>query len=708
MDQGVPAEFAARRAGVEVGASHRITISQYGLYRITYSNLLAAGVSNPVGSDLRLFCRTQEVALTTSSEGVWSNADYAIFFGWPHDGYYTTSNVFWLGLGGPGLRMDVRSGLARPDAPEQTTHTAVATHSPDAIRASTYRPTDGSFDHWFAMTLVNSSQTNFQIYTLDRLATGNATVTLGLWGRSSSGAFNPDHATRFTINNLGTHTSYYDGLTYHEDAFTVAQSALSNGLNTVGLRQMVTDVSDNASLQWARIEYQASNRVNWGLLGFPGLAGSNNYTCAPWNTNLAPWLIDLSQVYRPVRVLDPEVSSGGSTGQVRWGDAPASAPYYWLSEPGMLSDVPIGPAVVFKGLAATNRQADYIMIVDTNLGKSAYRLARQRATQGLRPLIVNIGDIYDEFSYGIKDAGAIKQFIGYAFHHWDDPPPRYVVLVGDGSYDPRNNLGLGGASDLIPVHLGPSPNEYCALDGWFATVNGNDYLTDVSLGRFPVSSDAQMSNAVAKILSFEAAAANAPWRKKALCVADQSDGLNNFPAASDTHAVTNLVRAGLTTITKAYYAGNTATTRQTITNTINSGIFTVSYFGHGYTDIWAVGFDTNDVAKLNNNAVWPVFNVLTCENGAFDNPTTECLTEKLLERNQRGAVATASASALSLQAAAEQFASGFYSSLTNGAPNLRLGDAMDGGFLRLWGLSPNSEELLFYGLFGDPAQVIRP
>jgi hypothetical protein len=706
MTLGVPSEYASRRAGGAVDASHRIVISQPGLYRLTYSNLLAAGLGPPVGAELRLFCRTQEIALATSNEGAWSNTDFAVFYGWPHDGFYTTSNTYWLGTGGSGLRMATRPAAPLAGAPNQTTHWATVTYAANRIFSPTFRPTDASFDHWFALSIVNSVQTNFLLATPARVDSGNATLNLGLWGRSSSGAFNPDHATRITLNGLNTQTSYFDGLLFHMSTTVVAQAVLTNGTNNVTLRSMITAVSDNVSLEWARLTYQASNRIESGVLGFTGRSGSNNFTCGPWNTSAVPWLLDITQRGQPVRLLDAEVASAGTTGQVRWGDAPASSNTYWLAEPGRVVDVAVAPATDFRDLASTTRQADYLIIADRSLSTSAYRLAKHRSRDGLRTLVVPIGEVYDEFSYGIKDAGALKQFIGYAFHHWADPPPRYVLLVGDGSYDPRNQLGLAGAQDFIPVHMGASPNEYCSLDGWFATVNGSDYLGDVVMGRFPVSTDAQMSNVVAKILGFEAAATNASWRSKALCVADQND-INDFRAASDTYAVSNLIAAGVNNITKAYHAGNTATTRATIMGAIDGGLFSVTYFGHGYTADWAVGFNTTHVDQL-NNTVWPIFNVLTCENGDFDNPQTECMTEKLLERSQRGAVATISAAALSLQAVAEQFADGFYTELGSGAPRLRLGDLMQAGFLNLWSLSPNSEELLFYGLFGDPALVVKP
>ena len=122
MTNGVPSEYAPRRAGAEVGADRRILITNEALYRINYAALISAGITNPVGSELRLFCRTQEIALATTSEGVWGTNDFAVFYGWPHDGYWTTTNVYWLGVGGTGLRMTSRNAAPQSSWPERTFH----------------------------------------------------------------------------------------------------------------------------------------------------------------------------------------------------------------------------------------------------------------------------------------------------------------------------------------------------------------------------------------------------------------------------------------------------------------------------------------------------------------------------------------------------------------------------------------------------------
>jgi hypothetical protein len=714
MTNGVPSEYAPRRAGASVGADRRLSVTNEGLFRITHAALVAAGITNPIGSELRLFCRTQEIALAVSSDGVWSTNDFAVFYGWPHDGYWTITNVYWLGRGGNGLRMNARNAAPQPGWPEQTSHLRTVYYDRKTIFVPTYRPTDGSFDHWFSHNLF-STPTNLFVSTPHRLVTGTATVHLALWGRTSSASHDPDHATRLSFNGSNVQTSRFDGMSFHLATNLVLQSSMSNGLNTIQLQQVFTGATDVASLEWLTVTYEASNTLSGGSLDLTGRPTSNNYVAAPWNTNEIPWLLDITDPYRPVRLTNYVVDVDGATGRVRWSDVALDGARYRLAAPTTLIDIAVPPPVLFRDFTNTARQADYLIIYHASLSTGAYVLAKHRACDGMRTLMVPIESVYDEFSYGIKDARAIKQFIGFAYHHWVDPPPRYVLLVGDGTYDPRNRMGVSAPIDFIPVWMGPAAFEYAAQDGWLTAVDGADLLRDVQIGRLPFSSHALVTGAITRLINYENASTGAVWRRRALYAADTNAPPNHFQTYSDTHILTNLLQADVSTFLRAYFNGtNSAAVLASITNAINGTItngpvMSVSYFGHGWYNDWALGFNTSHVAALNNPGSQPFFTIWTCANGAFANPTNQSMAERLMERPfNRGASAVLSASALSVNEAARFMADGFFRAFTNGAPRLRMGAALDAGILSLYGYSPFSEEMLFYNLFGDPAHVVRP
>ena len=196
-------------------------------------------------------------------------------------------------------------------------------------------------------------------------------------------------------------------------------------------------------------------------------------------------------------------------------------------------------------------------------------------------------------------------------------------------------------------------------------------------------------------------------------MADDVDGTLNFKGATVTNVYGYLQSNGFDHPETAYLDEiSDGQARAIISNQFNSGIFCVSYFGHGAIGQWAAStknlFNSSNSVPGLTNTVYPVVTVLTCENGDFDEPSRECLAEALMEKRGGGSSASIAAASLSIEGAAEQFANGFYEALVNTNSYHRLGDVMNAGFLKLWTVSPGSDELLFYTLFGDPGQIVNP
>ena len=86
-------------------------------------------------------------------------------------------------------------------------------------------------------------------------------------------------------------------------------------------------------------------------------------------------------------------------------------------------------------------------------------LVALRQSQGLRTAVVDIEDIFDEFGYGLVTPQAIKEFITYAYESWQSPAPQYVLLVGDTTYDYKDNWASGTVNHvpgylIYTTHLG--------------------------------------------------------------------------------------------------------------------------------------------------------------------------------------------------------------------------------------------------------------
>jgi hypothetical protein len=237
-----------------------------------------------------------------------------------------------------------------------------------------------------------------------------------------------------------------------------------------------------------------------------------------------------------------------------------------------------------------------------------------------------------------------------------------------------------------------------AEDSWYGLVDGDNLLADVAIGRIPVSSSAQLSNVVNKIIAFDKAAIV----RNALLVAD-NDGVNDFAGASDSHIRSNLVAGGFG-YSKVYLPFSNA--RATLQATMNNGRRLVTYVGHGAMDRWSDPdiWNTNDVMTL-NNSTYPVVAIFTCNNGSFVDRSANCLAETFIEA-PRGASSTFASTALCMPVFSDRVAAGFSKAL---AVNNRryLGDVALEAQLNLWIWNSVVAELMIYQIIGDPGLMVN-
>ena len=134
--------------------------------------------------------------------------------------------------------------------------------------------------------------------------------------------------------------------------------------------------------------------------------------------------------------------------------------------------------------------------------------------------VVDIEDLFDEFGYGLVSPQAVKEFITYAYESWQSPAPQYVLLVGDTSYDYKDNWNTG-AVNYVPGHLIYTEHLGETIsDDWYVQVSGADAVPDLYIGRLPANSAAQAEAMITKIVSYESAANSKGWEKRLTLVAD--------------------------------------------------------------------------------------------------------------------------------------------------------------------------------------------
>ena len=177
-------------------------------------------------------------------------------------------------------------------------------------------------------------------------------------------------------------------------------------------------------------------------------------------------------------------------------------------------------------LRSTHNAADYIIITHTHFIQDVQPLAHYRTQQGLRTTIVDVQDIYDEFNDGILNPEAIREFLNYAYHHWQPPAPTYVFLIGDTNIDIKNKPNFVPTMQVQIPGYGSS-----ASDHQFVTFRGEDSFPDMLIGRMPANNRVDLRIFIERTINYETASSVGSWHKRLLMLAGSD---LRFPLANQS------------------------------------------------------------------------------------------------------------------------------------------------------------------------------
>ncbi len=334
-------------------------------------------------------------------------------------------------------------------------------------------------------------------------------------------------------------------------------------------------------------------------------------------------------------------------------------------------------------LAAGDRQADYIMITHRSLLAGTERLADFHRARGLSVEVVDVQDIYDEFNFGVVTPQAIKDFLEHAFTDWQTPRPRFVLLVGDASWDFKNTTAddanyadwtyrpgenrqfrknrstayAEGAElnhrNLVPTSSYLTLEGHAASDTWFVCFDDGDTLPDMAIGRLPVVTSRRTRCGDRQDHRLRRRASGRDPGGETSC-SSPTKARRSSGAATSSPRVYN--QRGFVPIKIYPHPSEPANEHHTrrIIEILDGGVLGVHFIGHGGRYIWRTGppdlkknhdlFTLEHLDELADNLRLPVVLSLTCYSAPFDHPTADSIGEKLIRIPGRGAIAVFAAS----------------------------------------------------------------
>ena len=333
---------------------------------------------------------------------------------------------------------------------------------------------------------------------------------------------------------------------------------------------------------------------------------------------------------------------------------------------------PINPVEVGnQNLHGITDGAKYIIISNKAFIDQANTLKKFReseAKEKLSSIVVDVDQIYNEFSGGALDVSGIRNFIKYAYDNWSIKP-EYVLLFGDGSYDYKNIEGNNNNfipafenydTSLFPLNEAKYNEIYSfPMDDYYVMVDGNDKMIDLAIGRLTVQSADDAQIAVDKIMDYEKNTDKNLWRNLITVVAD--DGLAGVGVdegalhTSQAEDLSNNIIPGSFDINKIYLAQYPAVitgvgrtkpqVNEAIIAAMNQGTLIVHYVGHGNEHVWAhetVFENSSSIPRLHNSRYF-FLTVASCQFGYYDKGTIQSGAELLLLKENGGAIGVFSA-----------------------------------------------------------------
>jgi len=639
----------------------KIKVSAPGWYRLSFQALEAAGFHIGDSARLQLYADGVEQAIRVTdadSGGNRPTASSIEFFGVPNDTPASGTRTYWLVEGDrPGLRMGQRDTAGGEEASVATVPFTV-----QVKKRLVYVPgvLNGDRENFFGQAIT--ADPAVEKVAVDHLAASsgqNATLRLALQGLTKD-----PFAVEVVVNGATVGKMEMRGAKWQQASFGIPVSTLKEGENTITLSRMDgSSISfvDTLELSYPRLTVAGSGQT---VFDFPEAMGGRDVRLEGFTTGHVR-VIDISAPSRPVEL----TVSGGRDGSGYYADLMVPAhrgPTTLLAFIDEQVAVPSGVGLDTPSSWHTaDHRADMVIIGPAGFLPAADPLRAFHESEGLSVQMVDVQDIFDEFSYGAKDPAALKAFLARAQKVWGTAP-KYVLLLGDGSYDPRDYLGFD--EDMVPTKLIDTDTYETASDDWFADFNG-DGIPEMAIGRLPVDSADEAANVIGKIVDREAKGVSLGTM---LTVADQARG-DNFALINQRLAEELPAQTSVQAVNEDDTGVDEA--RRVVLDTINAGVDFVNYSGHGTVDRWRGNVLTSeDAATLENGDHLTVFTMMNCLNGLFQEPLLEGLGEALIRAPAGGAVAVWASTATTASSEQELLVDAFYRNL-GGQPGGTIGEA---------------------------------
>jgi hypothetical protein len=716
------------------------------------------------------------ILVDDGGDGSFDAGDRVVFYGLGTDGWsdymedgpvwgeyaenlHTPSNVYWLTWGG-----DFASGAPRRMAPVDGSPVGEA-FVPDMYKARVHvernrvwepalRYSGIRWERWWwqLLKMTDIGGRAYRVTLSDVVEDRPCRLYARFWGDEFFWGCLPHHVLDLSLN--GSETFRRSAQQRHRiDVDTTAVWAREGENELIARIPFLVDPcldpekgqyrTDESYFAWFELEYYRRFVARGGELAFDwidGAAGPTRFSASGFEDETV-YVFDVTDRVEPSIITGAGLSSGTIDFKQ---DLDGSRVNYYLAAESSLRTPEAITERTPGALRARTAPVDYIIVTGGELMDAAELLADWRSANllgitegggGAAVEVVDVLEVYDEFSWGLVDPLAIRNFLEYRFRSapGGERPPSYAVMLGDATWDYRDFYDLG-VSNVVPSYNEAydklTKNQFSSDDFLVLFEGPGDRFSDMAIGRLSAEAPDEALELVSqKVIDFEKNAEAGPWRCRVLLAADdecveletesrgcrhteQADDLSkrHIPKAFDRRKIYmyEYGGAGCVDVSKPE-------ARSDFIDGINEGAVLINYVGHGSGNVLAQErlFFADDVATLENAGRLGLFVTASCAVAKFDVPLEIGIAEGMVRNGTRGALAAYGATTLAFVVPNKELNAWLCQSLF---PRPSAGDSVNVGPAMTLGLATVLAEATFtnwfyetpykYALLGDPASVL--
>lgn len=645
----------------------KVSVEGSGIHKITYELLQEYGLQNPAsarvyGSGARILpesfsqghlddLQAIPVYMHKGSDGMFGPGDFILFYAhgpvsWE---YLAEENMFihWLHPYSWKGHYFLTDSQGPADAPEDAelsttapTHTSVDYDFRDHFEEETYNLINSGRE-WYGDNFNVNLEGNYPFAIPEKVNGEDIKIRVAAAARSnvtSSYIIKANNQQLGSMEINGTDLSNYTATYAYEKAKVFNYQPGQDNI-TITVAYQRPNTNSEGWLNSITINGRSRLRIQDNELAFRDSRSSSpgnvtEFKLENSNSNTVIW-----EISDPAEPHNIDYSLSGSTAIFRL-ETNQTREFIAFNIDGSFPS----PNYTDEGLGAIENQnlhglqhPDLIIITPEIFLEAAQDLADHRESKdGLDVAVILQQQVFNEFSSGNSDASAIRNLMKMFYDRagGSEDYCRYLLLLGDGSYDNRNKTAFNpnllltyqSANSLSPIRSYVSDDYFGLLDTDESMYDG---LLDIGIGRLPASTPEEARDLVDKVISYSDPANQGEWRNQLCFIGDDEDSNIHMRQADElaTYVKNNYPGYNINKVyLDAYQQEKVATgfrypeVNRAINDQMNRGALILNYTGHGGSGGLAHErvLTMTEINAWTNQNMLPLFMTATCEFSRYD------------------------------------------------------------------------------------------